>query len=130
MLANGPVRLKIKDTTNTLVSTVSVGAGAVGYSDAFDLADCSSFGIEYIVTCTGTPGVKLEYQQRSDTDIDWYTPDNFAAIKASLTDKNQHGGILSPITVKYFRVKITELTTTVADTVVTIRISGQKRFSV
>ena len=131
MLQNGPRVIKPKGI-DTEYSTVSVAkspdAGYIGYSDAWELVDLSNFALEYQAACTGTPGVKLEIEQSSDNS-NWYTPETIADINSSLTDKSLHGQQLSPITMRYLRIKVTELTTTVTDTVVTIKLSVQKRFA-
>jgi hypothetical protein len=126
MLENGPKLIKPKGLT-TEYSEVSVGAGATGFSDAWDLVDLSSFALQYQAACTGTPGVKLELQQSSDNS-NWFIPDTVADINSSLTDKNLHGTQLTPITMRYLRIKVTELTTTVSDTVMTLKLAVQKRF--
>lgn len=123
MIDNGPI---VPDAN---IKTVAVGAGEEGYSEAFDLVDLSVFALEYKVECTGTPNVKLEIQQRSDPTVDWYTPNIMADIETSLTNKNQHGCYISPIPIRYMRIKVTEQTESVADTVVTLRLSVQKRFA-
>jgi hypothetical protein len=123
---NGPQIIKPKGV-DTNYSTVAVEASAVGYSDTWDLVDLSSFALEYQAACTGLPNVKLELQQSSD-NINWYVPENLADIDSSLTDKNLHGKQLSPITMRYARIKVTELSTTTNDTVLTLKVSAQKRF--
>lgn len=108
--------------------TVAVPKGGVAYSKAFDLVDLDVFAMEYKAACTGTPGVKLEVEQCSD-GVNWYAPDTLAEINPSLTDKAQHGCQLILITVRWMRIKYTELTNTVTDTTMTIGVSVQKRFA-
>lgn len=128
MLSNGPVVIKPKGSANDY-SLITVGAGETKYSEAYSLIDLNSFALEYQAACTGTPNVKLKVQQSTD-NVNWYTPDTFADIKSSLTDKNLHGARLAPIPVQYLRISAQELTTTVTDTVITVRLSVQKRFTV
>ena len=110
--------------------TVSVGAGAVKRSTWFDLTGLNNFALEYTVSGTGAPDVKIEVEQTSDKDDDdsWYKPNNIGNVVTSTSDKNPHGAHLPPITVKYLRFKITELTTVVADTSVLLKVSGQKKY--
>ena len=119
-LENGP-RVLYTDT-------ISVPKGGTGYSRAFDLTDLDVFAMEYIATCTGTPNVKIEVEQCSD-GINWYAPDTLAETNPSLTDKALHGCQLILITVRWMRIKFTELTNTVTDTSMVIGISVQKRFA-
>jgi hypothetical protein len=119
-LENGP-RVLYTDT-------VAVPKNGIAYSKAFDLTDLDVFAMEYKAACTGTPGVKIEVEQSSDGS-NWYVPDTLAETNPSLTDKNQHGCQLILITVRLMRIKFTELTDTVTDTVMTIGISVQKRFA-
>lgn len=80
------------------------------------------------MAATGVVSVKLELQQRSGPDVDWSDPKTLAAIDSNVNDKNQHSTQLFPITLTEMRVKITELGAA-ADTVVTLRLSAQKRYS-
>jgi len=127
MITNGPVYLPVSGSDVTY-STISIAASGVGYSDIFELIDLNDFSLEYKIACTGTPGVKLEFQERGSADVDWCAPDNTAAIKASATDKNQHLCRLALLPARYVRIKATELTTTVDDTVITIRIIAQRKY--
>jgi hypothetical protein len=126
MISNGPVY--IKTTTGELVSTISIAASATGYSEAFELIDLNDFSVEYKAACTGIPNVKLQIQQRASESVDWATPDNMADIKGSLVDKNQHLAKLAIVPARYIRIKAVEQTTSVDDTVITIRIVGQKKY--
>lgn len=119
MKINGPIILSSQ--------TISIGAGETGYSTGVGLVDLADFALFYQVACTGTPSVKLELQQ-STNDSDWFSPDLMPVIKASVADKDPHGTQIFPISVQYIRIKATELTTTVDDTVVTIKISVQRRY--
>ena len=127
MINNGPIYIPVSSSIETS-STISLIAGGTGYSDIFELIDLNDFSLEYKINCTGTPNVKLELQERGSADVDWCIPDNMAAIRASVTDKNQHLCRLAPLPARYIRIKATELTTTVDDTVITIRIIGQKKY--
>ena len=119
-LENGP-RILYTDT-------IAVGKGAVAYSKGFDLTDLDIFAMEYQAACTGTPNIKIEVEQCAD-GINWYAPDTLAETNPSLTDKTLHGCQLILITVRHMRIKFTELTDSVTDTVMTIGISVQKRFA-
>ena len=119
---NGPI---ITETDE-----ISVGAGETAYSDAFLIVDQDTFALEYKVACTGSPNLKIQLQQRSSSSIDWYIPTNMPDVVPSLTDKNQHGIRLGPIPIAWIRFKITEQTSTVTDSVLTISLSVQKRYSV
>jgi hypothetical protein len=127
MIDNGPVYLKVSGSTETY-STISLDAAGVGYSDIFELIDLNDFSIEYKVACTGTPSVKLQIQERGSSGVDWVIPDNMANIQSALADKNQHLARLSLVPARYVRIKATELTETVDDTVITIRIIAQRKY--
>lgn len=127
MISNGPVYIKVSES-DVVVSTISIDKSEVGYSDAFELIDLNDFAIEYKVECTGIPNVKLQVQQRAHKDVDWATPDNMADIKSALTDKNQHLAKLAIVPARYLRIKATEQTGSVDDTVITIRIVAQKKY--
>ena len=112
------------------IDSVSVAADSVAYSKAFDLSCVDTFALEYKAACTGSPNVKLEVEQSTDGESgNWYTPENFAEIEPSLIDKNSHGVVISPIAVRWLRIKLTELTRTVTDTVVSLKLSVQAKFS-
>ena len=128
MIDNGPVVVKNLADPRATEEAVSVGADAIAYSEAWSLVDLSSFALEYKVAATGTPSVKLELQQRSSPDVGWSDPKTLADIESNVNDKNQHSTQLFLITLAQMRIKITELTTTVSDTVVTLRLSAQKRY--
>ncbi len=128
MITNGPIYINISGSQTVVVSTISLDAGGVGYSNIYEVIDLNDFSLEYKIACTGTPGVKLQLQERGSEDVDWCIPDNMADLKASITDKNQHLCRLAPLPARYIRIKATELTTTVDDTVVTIRIIAQRKY--
>jgi len=125
MRENGP---KVLEDRYNGTQAIAVGSGAVAYSAAVSLTDLSDFALEYKVACTGTPDVKIEMQQCSD-GVNWYTPKGFNAIEDSVTDKAQHGAQITPITVEWVRFKITENTSTVTDTVVTLKINVQRKWA-
>lgn len=125
MLDNGPI--VVPNTAGNTEEAVAVGKSATAYSESFCLVDLNEFALEYQVACTGTPDVQIQLQQSSD-DTNWYVPDTLSDINAGVTDKVLHGVKLSPIPVKYLRIKLIEGTTTVEDTIVTLKVSAQKKF--
>lgn len=127
-IENGPVLIKPVDSAN-LFSTFLVAKSGTAVSEAFRTIDLDVFALLYQADSIGTPNVKLELQQSAD-NTNWFIPDTFATINASLTDKNLHGIKLSPIPVQYLRVKATELTGSLEDTSITVKLSVQKRFTV
>lgn len=127
MIENGPKLMKPKGSTSES-TTASPAASGAAFSEAYDLVDLDTFALEYQIACTGTPNVKIELQQSSD-NANWFIPDNSADINSSVTDKNLHGYKLAPIPVRYLRLKVTELTGIVSDTVVTFKVSAQKRYT-
>ena len=127
MIENGPKLMKPKGSTSES-TTASPAASGTAFSETYDLVDLNQFALEYQVACTGTPNVKIQMQQSSD-NTNWFIPDNSADINASVTDKNLHGYKLAPIPVRYLRLKATELTGIVSDTVVTFKVSAQKAFA-
>lgn len=127
MIENGPKIINPKGSTNNY-STVSPGISATLYSETWDLVDLDVFALEYQAACTGTPSVKLKLQQSSN-NTDWYIPDNIADINPSLTDKNLHGIKLPPIPVRYLRISVENLSGSIDDLVVTLKVSAQKRYS-
>ena len=130
MITNGPIYLNISGSRTVVVSEIALDPSGVGYSSAYEVIDLNDFALEYKIACTGTPGVKLQLQERGSEDVDWCIPDNAADLKASATDKNQHLCRLMPLPARYIRIKATELTTTVDDTVVTVRIIAQRKYPV
>lgn len=122
MIDNGPI---VKANN---VDSVAVAGEVVAYSKAFDLVDVDEFALEYQAACTGNPNIKMELQQCSD-EANWYLPDTMSEVVSSLTNKSPHGVQLSPITVRYMRIKITGLTGNPSDTVISLKLSLQKRFA-
>ncbi len=130
---NEPVSFIIKLAGS---ADIAVGASATIYTDTFIFGDVNEFALSYKVTCTGLPDVKIEMQQSitlpaiENTDDDNFAvPKTVGDIETSLTSKAIQHMPLSPVTVKYIRFKITENTGLVADTVVNIWISLQKKFT-
>jgi len=121
MLSNGP---RVIGT-----DTVAVGKSAIAYSKSFRLIDLDSFALEYAVACTGTPNIKIELEQCTD-DTNFYIPNTLAPVIDAVIDTIYHGAQLAPITVEYARFKITEVTGVVDDSVVTLNLVAQKRFTV
>lgn len=129
MIDNGPIVIKNLADPRATEEAVAVSQNLEAYSEPWSLVDLSSFALEYKVAAAGTPSVKLEIQQRSSSAVDWYIPKTVASIDANVNDKEQHGAQLTGlITVGELRIKITELDVA-SDTVVTLRLSAQKRYA-
>lgn len=128
MIDNGPITLKISGGS-AKSSTISIGAAETGYSDAFELIDCDDFSLAYKIACTGTPDVKLQLQERVNSTDNWCIPDNMADLASSITDKNQHICRLAPLPARYLRIVAVEQTSVVDDTVVTVQIIAQRKFT-
>ena len=133
MRDNGPIALQVGLVSNY---NMAVGAGQTIYSDAFSLCDLNDFALSYKVSCTGTPNIKIELEQSfqkptnpNTADAYYAVPETLAPIETSLTNKNIHHRQLSPVTVEFHRFKITELTGLVADTVVNMWLSVQRKWS-
>ena len=127
MIQNGPELVKaIGESTTT--TTIAVVASATGYSAVYDLVDLSVFALEYQVACTGSPNITVTIEQSTDNS-NWAEPDNMKSVVTNLTNKNLHSTQINPVTLRYIRFKVVELTTTVSDTVLSIKLSAQKRFS-
>jgi len=133
MRDNGPIALRVGVVGNF---DIAVGAGATVYTDAFSLCDLNDFALTYKVTCTGTPDVKIELEQAivaptnpNASDSNYATPETIQPIETSLTNKNIHHRQLAPVTVEFHRFKITENTGLVADTVVNMWLSVQRKWS-
>jgi hypothetical protein len=131
MRDNGPAAIVINKAGS---ANIAVGAGATVYTDAVSLCDLNDFALSYIVTCTGTPNVKIELQQsfrkpvtEGAADTYYSVPETLAPIESSLTNKTIHHRQLSPVTVEFYRFKITEVTGLVSDTVVNMWLSVQRK---
>ncbi len=129
MRDNRPILIKNIAAAPAFEEAVAVPRDDVAYSQPWSLVDLSSFALEYKLAATGTPSVKLEIQQRSSPAVDWSKPDTLASIAANVNDKDQHSAQLTGlVTLAEFRVKMTELDVA-EDTIVTVRLSAQKRYA-
>jgi hypothetical protein len=128
MITNGPVYLNVSRSALNY-STFSVVKNMTAYSDIFELVDCDDFSIDYKITCTGTPSVQFQLYVKAGDDSDWVIPENTADINSSCTDKNAHLARLALPPARYIKILCTELTNSVTDTVVTIRIIAQRKYS-
>ena len=129
---NGPDIKPVKLANST---SIAVGTGATVYTDVLDLAGLDTFALSYKVACTGTPNIKIEIEQgivkptnANAADDNYATPETLAEINDALIDENIHHQAIFPVGIKYLRFKITEQTTTVADSVLTMNLSIQNRF--
>ena len=129
MIENGPTYINISESASK-TSTVAVGAGLTAYSDAFELIDLNDFSLEYKLAGTGILSVKLQLQERQSKNVAWCIPDNMADIRPNVVDKEQHICRLGPLPGRYIRIVVIEQTTTVTDTVATIRIIAQRKYPV
>jgi hypothetical protein len=137
MRDNGPTPVKIGITTAGVVNyQIPIGATQVVYTDHISLCDLNDFALSYIVDCSGTPGVKIELQQSfrvptnpNAADTYYSVPETLAPVEASLTNKLIHHRQLSPVTVEFYRFKLTELTGTVTDTTIQMWLSVQRKWS-
>ena len=137
MRDNGPAVVKVGKSVNGVVNyQIPIGSTEVVYTDAISLCDLNDFALSYKVDCTGTPNVKIELQQSfqvptnpNAADAYYVTPETLAPIETSLTNKNVHHRQLSPVTVEFYRFKLTELTGTVSDTTIQLWLSVQRKWS-
>jgi hypothetical protein len=137
MRDNGPTPVKVGLTTNGVINyQIPIGSTAVVYTDAISLCDLNDFALSYKVSCTGTPNVKIELEQSFQTptnatgaDTYYAVPETLAPIESSLTNKNIHHRQLSPVTVEFYRFKLTEQTGLVADTTIQLWLSVQRKWS-
>lgn len=127
MITNGPIYIPISESTE-VTSTVAVGAGLTAYSDAFELVDLNDFSLEYKLAGIGILGVKLQLQQRQSKDVAWCIPDNMADIRPNIVDDDQHICRLGPLPSRYIRIVVIEQAILGVDTVVTLRIIGQRKY--
>lgn len=130
---NEPVKFSM---TLSGSSQIAVGANATVYTDAFAFGDVDYFALVYKVDCTGTPDIKIQMEQGlalptapNAADVAWGVPKTIGNIETSLTSKTIQLMQLMPITVGFIRFKITEQTGIVTDTVVTMWLSLQKKFT-
>ena len=128
MRDNGPILINALGGSG-LVETLAVGVSETKYSKPYSLIDKDQFAVVYQGKCTGLPNAQIKLQQSVDK-INWFTPDTFADIKTSLIDENVHGQKLAPIPVEFMRFEVIEKSGVTADTVVTIKVATQKRYTV
>ena len=136
MRDNGPIPIRVGITAAGVVNyQIPLGASAVVYTDALSLCDLNDFALSYILTCTGTPDVKIQLEQsfRAPTnpnaaDTYYAVPETISDIESSLTNKNIHHRQLAPVTIEYYRFKLTEQTGLVSDTIINIWLSVQRKW--
>ena len=130
---NGPNSYPVKLAGN---AAIAVGAGATIYTDVVNLSGVDTFALSYKVACLpNTPNIKIEMEQGIEkpatpniADDGYVVPETVSEINASLVDELTHHQAIFPIAIKYLRLKITELTNTVTNSVLTINLSVQNRF--
>ena len=137
MRDNGPAVVRIgkwNSTTGTPDYTISIPASSTVYTDAISLCDLNDFALSYKLDCTGTPDVKIELEQSfqaptnpNAADTYYSVPETLAPIESSLTNKTIHHRQLSPVTVEFYRFKLTEQTGLVADTTINLWMSVQRK---
>jgi hypothetical protein len=117
MRDNGPVAIKIGVTTAGVTTyDITVSSSGVVYTDAISLCDLNDFALTYKATCAGTPNVKIELEQEiaaptnpNASDTAYVVPETLNPIETSLTNKNTHHRQLTPVTIEFYRFKITDL---------------------
>ena len=139
MRDNGPTPVKIGLTTAGVVNyniPIAGGTATVVYTDAISLCDLNDFALSYLVSCTGTPTIKIELQQSfqqptspNAADTYYSTPETLAPIESSLTNKTIHHRQLSPVTVEFYRFKLSQQSATVTDTTIQMWLSVQRKWS-
>lgn len=137
MRDNGPAVVRISKwntATNAPNYTILIPASSIVWTDAVSLCDLNDFALSYKVSCTGTPNVKIELEQSfqlptspNASDTYYSVPETLAPIESSLTNKLIHHRQLSPVTVEFYRFKITEQTGLVADTTIQLWLSVQRK---
>lgn len=130
---NAPQKIPVTLASDAVA--IAVGAGATVYTKSMDLSNLDTFSLGYSVACTGVPNIKIELEQsdvvpttEGAADSNFVVPETISEVDPSLTDELVHRTALFPICCRYLRFKITEVTTTVADSVLTMNISAQNRF--
>lgn len=105
------------------------------YTDAFDRANLSGMALSIILAGTGAVSCKVELEQsyklpatENIADANWVVPDGAADVVTNLAVKTQRHIALSPVTMRYVRLKITELTNVSTDTVATAWFSYMNAF--
>jgi len=143
MRDNGPVAIPISImVAGVKTFDITVSSSAVVYTDAISLCDLNDFALTYKATCTGTPNVKIELEQgiappivpngvddnpTAGQDSRFATPETLNPIETSLTNKNIHHRQLAPVTVEFYRFKITDLSG--YDVVLNMWLSVQRKWS-
>jgi hypothetical protein len=130
---NSPTIIPV--TLSSGAVALAVGAGAHIHTQSIDMSNVDTFALRYSVANTGVPSIKIEMEQ-SDVlpttegadDLGYVVPETVADVVSALADNLVHRTALFPICCRYLRFKITELTTTVADSVLTMNLSVQNRF--
>lgn len=131
MRENGPWVIPVKLAGNT---AIALGVGATIYADSQALFDLDTFALSYRAACTGVPNVKIELEQavvapatENIADENYVVPEGISAIEPALTDELQHHRPIFPVCLPFMRLKITEVTGTVTDTVLTINLVVQRK---
>jgi hypothetical protein len=95
----------------------------------------NDFALTYKATCTGSPNIKIQLEQaivapvnQNSADPNYATPETISDIETSLTNQNIHHRQLAPVTIEFYRFKITEMTGLVSDTVVNMWLSVQRKW--
>lgn len=117
MRDNGPVAIRIGITTAGVITyDLTVSSSGIVYTDAISLCDLNDFALTYKATCDGTPNVKIELEQGisaptnpNAADTAYAVPETLNPIETSLTNKNIHHRQLTPVTIEFYRFKITDL---------------------
>jgi hypothetical protein len=136
MRENGPVAIKIGVTTAGVTTyDITVSSCAVVYTDAISLCDLNDFALTYKATCSGSPDMKIELEQGikaptnpNAADTSYAVPETLAPIETSLTNKNIHHRQLSPVTVEFYRFKLTDASG--YSTVMNMWLSVQRKWGV
>lgn len=130
---NEPVAFPMKLNGN---AQIALGATQTVYTDVFQFGDADYFALSYIVTCTGVPDIKIQMEQGitrptnpNASDAAYGVPKTIGDIETSLTSKLIQHMQLMPVTIPYVRFKIVEQSGIVTDTVVTMWLSLQKKFT-
>jgi len=129
---NGPIS---KSITLGGLAAIAVPKNTVVYTDSIRLDGLDAFAITYSCACTGTPSVKIEIEQsivvptaENAANTNFTVPVGASDVVSNLITKTVYHKGLTLVPVQYLRFKITELTNTVTDTVMTMYFSYQNRF--
>ena len=130
---NEPVAFQMKLNGN---AQIALSATQTVYTDAFQFGDADYFALSYIVNCTGVPNIKIQMEQAiklptspNAADTAYGVPKTIGDIETALTSKLIQHMQLMPVTIPYVRFKIVEQTGIVTDTVLTMWLSMQKKFT-